>query len=516
MFQPTRTAIAFCLALAGMSVQASDYYVVTPVKGKTVNVSAIQVGLLSSVLTSAKVGFAYSYDFKPNLQVSGDATYTGYGVSWAVTAGSLPAGLTLNASTGVLSGTPTAPGTTNFTVSATYKTKTGGQGYQVAVANVYAIIALQASTDTDFGAVSLGNSVTKDFTVTNSGDGAATGVYAQVTGHGVSMLTNSCGTSGARQTIPAGGSCAITVQYSPTVAGLLTGAGLEVTVGDLVTTMYSTILTGSATTPYIQATGGTVSTPGDGYRYHRFTATGSSTFTITSNSGNASVDMLVVAGGGGGRAGVAGSTNSAGGGAGGVLEATSVLPVGSYAVTVGAGGNSSTNGTNSTLNLNSSTLTAIGGGTGGANGGSGGGGTGGGSSGAVSGGSGTAGQGYAGGASCGNINAGGGGGAGGVGVAGSCALVKGGNGGPGRYVAKFSAWGVGGYYGGGGAGADWCDGSPNAGGVGGGGNSAISAGTSGGYGVANTGGGGGGACETSNTPGGKGGTGVVIIRYPYN
>ena len=36
--------------------------------------------------------------------------------SWSVSAGTLPAGITLNASTGVLSGTPTAAGTSSFTI----------------------------------------------------------------------------------------------------------------------------------------------------------------------------------------------------------------------------------------------------------------------------------------------------------------------------------------------------------------------------------------------------------------
>lgn len=40
-------------------------------------------------------------------------------VTFAVTTGSLPAGLTLNASTGTITGTPTAAGTVNFTVTAT-------------------------------------------------------------------------------------------------------------------------------------------------------------------------------------------------------------------------------------------------------------------------------------------------------------------------------------------------------------------------------------------------------------
>ena len=38
--------------------------------------------------------------------------------SWSVTSGTLPAGLSLNLSTGAITGTPTAAGTSNFTVQA--------------------------------------------------------------------------------------------------------------------------------------------------------------------------------------------------------------------------------------------------------------------------------------------------------------------------------------------------------------------------------------------------------------
>ena len=60
---------------------------------------------------SGEVGAAYSYTL---IASGGTGPY-----AWSVIGGSLPGGITLNASTGVLSGTPTAAGTSSFTVKVT-------------------------------------------------------------------------------------------------------------------------------------------------------------------------------------------------------------------------------------------------------------------------------------------------------------------------------------------------------------------------------------------------------------
>jgi hypothetical protein len=46
----------------------------------------------------------------------------------------------------------------------------------------------------------------------------------------------------------------------------------------------------------ISATGGTIYTPGDGYKYHVFTSSG--TFAVT--SGNGAAEIIAIGGGGGG------------------------------------------------------------------------------------------------------------------------------------------------------------------------------------------------------------------------
>ncbi|MHC4714273.1 MAG: putative Ig domain-containing protein, partial [Planctomycetota bacterium] len=67
--------------------------------------------ITTTSLPDGEVGVAYSQ----TLQATGGVTP----YSWAVVSGSLPAGLSLNSSTGEISGTPTAYGTSNFTVEVT-------------------------------------------------------------------------------------------------------------------------------------------------------------------------------------------------------------------------------------------------------------------------------------------------------------------------------------------------------------------------------------------------------------
>ena len=91
----------------------------------------------------------------------------------------------------------------------------------------------------------------------------------------------------------------------------------------------------------VSATGGTTSTPGDGYKYHVFTSPATTpqahTFSIT--SGSRDLNVLVVGGGGGGGGKYGGSAAGGGGGAGAVHDR--LLPginPGTYPITVGAGG----------------------------------------------------------------------------------------------------------------------------------------------------------------------------------
>lgn len=251
--------------------------------------------------------------------------------------------------------------------------------------------------------------------------------------------------------------------------------------------------------------GGEVSIAG-GYKIHTFRST--SSFQVIEGG---QVEYLVIAGGGGGGRAIGG-----GGGAGGMLNATqSLLPGTPYTITVGAGGaggvsGSGSNGSNSVF----SSFTAIGGGGGGvynANGANGG--SGGGVGGDVVGvgGTGIAGQGNDGGtAGDAARRGGGGGGKGSAGVSGSST----GNGGSGE-ISSISGIT---YAAGGGAGA-YVGRSAGSGTANVSGNGSSTAYVNGANGTANRGGGGGGGAgqyPEGDSNGGSGGSGIVIIRYPYD
>jgi len=118
-------------------------------------------------VSNAQVGTAYSATVSAS---GGTAPYT-----YSITAGSLPAGMTLNTSTGALSGTPTAGGTFNFTVTAhDVGLSTGSQAYSLVVAAPVIVVS-----PTTLPAVTQNSAYSQ--TVTASG-GTSTYTYAVTSG----------------------------------------------------------------------------------------------------------------------------------------------------------------------------------------------------------------------------------------------------------------------------------------------------------------------------------------------
>lgn len=115
------TAVADCMS-AGVQFTASGINAMA-------DFSAAPASVTTTSLPAATAGAPYS----ATLQGAGGAGSS----SWSVTAGSLPAGLSLNASTGVISGTPSVPGSSSFTVQLT----SNGPPSQTASANLSITVA---------------------------------------------------------------------------------------------------------------------------------------------------------------------------------------------------------------------------------------------------------------------------------------------------------------------------------------------------------------------------------------
>lgn len=183
----------------------------------------VSVALASATLPVGVTGNSYpGFDFTSVLTVSGDATYSPGAATWSLVSGTLPAGLVLTAS-GALTGTPTAAASSAFTLAATYRKKSDQRTYTLQVDAAQVTGALLPTTSPDFGTVIVGGAANRSFTFANNGNTTAAGVQAAVTGAGVTITSNTCGTASAPAPLAKGDSCKLTARYSPTAGGAMSG-----------------------------------------------------------------------------------------------------------------------------------------------------------------------------------------------------------------------------------------------------------------------------------------------------
>jgi len=142
------TGIPTVAGLFSFTVRVQDVHGATATKDLSINV----YGSLSVTTTSLSDGTVNASYSAPLSAAGGKTPYT-----WSVTAGSLPAGLTLAGGTGVISGTPTVAGTSNFTVQVT--DANGATASQALSITIYPALSITTSSLAD-GTVGLAYSQT--------------------------------------------------------------------------------------------------------------------------------------------------------------------------------------------------------------------------------------------------------------------------------------------------------------------------------------------------------------------
>ncbi len=248
--------------------------------------------ITSSTIASGTVGSAFSY------QITATNSPTSYGAT------GLPAGLTVNTATGLISGTPTAAGTSTVTLSAT---NSGGTGTATLTLTIALVVPAPVITSASTANGTVGSAFSYQITATNSPTSygaaglpagltvnSATGLISGTpTAAGASTVTlsasNSGGTGNATLTLAVAAPPAPVITSSTTASGTVGSAfSYQITATNSPTSYGAAGLPAGLTVN--SATGLISGTP---------TAAGTSTVTLSaSNSGgtgNATLTLAVAA-----------------------------------------------------------------------------------------------------------------------------------------------------------------------------------------------------------------------------
>lgn len=209
------------------------------------------VPVVSAGTPAGSIGVAFSYSI----------VGTNSPTSYTLASGTLPAGLSLNTTTGVITGTPTGVGTTSVTVTAT-----NGLGTSTAATITFTIntapapeinirgivgtnptigdgdILPQGTDNTLFAATAVGSTQTKNFRIENTGTSNLIVSGLSFTGSNIGDFSFS-GIS-FPLTIAAGASNIFSVTFAPTAAGIRT-ATVEITCNDGDEALYNFAIQGT-------------------------------------------------------------------------------------------------------------------------------------------------------------------------------------------------------------------------------------------------------------------------------
>jgi hypothetical protein len=161
--------------------------------------------ITSATAASGTVGISFSY------QITATNLPTSYGAT------GLPVGLTVNSGTGLISGTPTATGTSTVSLSAINSGGAGSANLTITIGASGPVLSINAA-GVGFGNVALNTMVTQTVTLTSSGSAPVSVSSASVTGTGFSLAGSSYSA-----TLNPGQTANLGVQFDPTSAGAATG-----------------------------------------------------------------------------------------------------------------------------------------------------------------------------------------------------------------------------------------------------------------------------------------------------
>ncbi len=160
---PGATANNYVLASADSGLTVRSSVTATNTGGSATATSAADAIGVPSVTTASLPGGVQNAGYSASLAATGGTQpYT-----WSVITGSLPTGLTLASGTGLISGTPTVPGTANFTVQVRdANAQSAAKAFSIGISPASGSIALVQSTAVEGTAV---GSVSVAFPSANSG-----------------------------------------------------------------------------------------------------------------------------------------------------------------------------------------------------------------------------------------------------------------------------------------------------------------------------------------------------------